>query len=257
MSDQEAQGEPSMEEILASIRRIISEDDPEGDGAKGEGDEAQAQEPAAAEPEAEEDDVLELTDEVSEDDESVPEESDMEEGPLEAASDEDSIEEDFRASMGEPEEDEPEDDEIEVEAAAAVDEPEMESDLESVEDDDLGDISFDEVEDEIEVAAVSETPVDEPVSFDVGNDIDLDAPDADSILQEETQDSTSSALSEIARAAVVQRSLAIGTGKTLEDIVREALVPELKAWLDVRLGPMVERIVREEIKKMVRRAEDL
>ncbi|WP_417453368.1 DUF2497 domain-containing protein [Kiloniella sp.] len=255
MSDQEAQGEPSMEEILASIRRIISEDDPEGDGAKGEGEEAQAQEPAAEEPEAEEDDVLELTDEVSEDEESAPEESDIEEDPLEAASDEDSIEEDFRASMGEPEEDEPEDDEIEVEAAAG--EPELESDLESVEDDDIGDISFDEVEDEIEVAALSETPLDESENFDVGNDIDLDAPDADSILQEETQDSTSSALSEIARAAVVQRSLAIGTGKTLEDIVREALVPELKAWLDVRLGPMVERIVREEIKKMVRRAEDL
>ena len=255
MSDQEAQGEPSMEEILASIRRIISEDDPEGDGAKGEGGEAQAQEPAAEEPEAEEDDVLELTDEVSEDEESVPEGSDMEEDPLEAASDEDSIEEDFRASMGEPEEDEPEDDEIEVEAAA--EEPELESDLESVDEDDIGDIAFDEVEDEIEIAALSETSEDEPEDFDIGNDIDLDAPDADSILQEETQDSTSSALSEIARAAVVQRSLAIGTGKTLEDIVREALVPELKAWLDVRLGPMVERIVREEIKKMVRRAEDL
>ncbi|KLN61453.1 hypothetical protein WH96_07470 [Kiloniella spongiae] len=248
MSDQEAeaQGEPSMEEILASIRRIISEDDPEGEAS--EGTEAQAEEPAADEPEAEDDDVLELTDEVAEDEASAEEE------PVETASDEDSIEDDFRSSMGEPEEDE-----IEVEEVA--EEPELEADQESVEDTDLGDISFDEVEveveDEIEIAAVAEEPQEEAVDIDLGDDIDLDAPDAESILQEETQDSTSSALSEIARAAVVQRSLAIGTGKTLEDIVREALVPELKAWLDVRLGPMVERIVREEIKKMVRRAEDL
>ncbi|WP_052741862.1 DUF2497 domain-containing protein [Kiloniella litopenaei] len=255
MSDQEAQGEPSMEEILASIRRIISEDDPEGDGAKGEGGEAQAEEPVVDEPEAEDDDVLELTDEVAEDEEVVPEESDaleesdVEEEAVEAVSEEDSIEDDFRSSMEEPEEDEPEANEIEVEEAA-----EEETELEAM-DDDIGDISFDEVEDEIEVAAaVTEAPEDD---VDIGDDIDLDAPDAESILQAETQDSTSSALSEIARAAVVQRSLAIGTGKTLEDIVREALVPELKAWLDVRLGPMVERIVREEIKKMVRRAEDL
>ncbi|WP_120496095.1 DUF2497 domain-containing protein [Kiloniella sp. EL199] len=237
MSDQEAQGEPSMEEILASIRRIISEDDPEGEAP--EGGEAQVEEP-----EADDDDVLELTDEVAEDEEGVAEESDVEEESIEAVSEEDSIEDDFRSSMEEPEEDEIEE---------VSEEPEPESGLEAVEEDDIGDISFDEVEDEVEVAAVVEDDVD----IDIGDDIDLDAPDAESILQEETQDSTSSALSEIARAAVVQRSLAIGTGKTLEDIVREALVPELKAWLDVRLGPMVERIVREEIKKMVRRAEDL
>ena len=48
----------------------------------------------------------------------------------------------------------------------------------------------------------------------------------------------------------------IGDGRTLEDIVREALIPELKAWLDTHLAPLVEQIVREEIKKMVRRAED-
>jgi hypothetical protein len=34
------------------------------------------------------------------------------------------------------------------------------------------------------------------------------------------------------------------------------LTPELKAWLDANLAPLVEQIVREEIKKMVRRAED-
>src|SRR5512135_677477 len=62
MSDQAAP-EPTMEEILASIRRIISEDDaPEGDAAaEAAAESAPAPEPAGAEPA---DDVLELTDRV-------------------------------------------------------------------------------------------------------------------------------------------------------------------------------------------------
>ena len=44
--------------------------------------------------------------------------------------------------------------------------------------------------------------------------------------------------------------------RTLEEVVRDALMPELKSWLDRHLPGLVERIVREEIKKMVRRAED-
>jgi cell pole-organizing protein PopZ len=68
MSDQNAQ-EPTMEEILASIRRIISEDEP-GEGGAAVPEEA-APEPAAAapapfEPEPEpEDDVLVLTDPIA------------------------------------------------------------------------------------------------------------------------------------------------------------------------------------------------
>jgi len=58
MSDAKAQQEPSMEEILASIRRIISED---ADGQKP----AAAPVPAPAEPE--DDGVLELTDKVNDD----------------------------------------------------------------------------------------------------------------------------------------------------------------------------------------------
>lgn len=74
MTDQTAQ-EPTMEEILASIRRIISEDDAPAEtaAAPAPAPEPVAPEPtpmpvvaeaapAAAEPEAAEDDVLELTD---------------------------------------------------------------------------------------------------------------------------------------------------------------------------------------------------
>lgn len=48
---------------------------------------------------------------------------------------------------------------------------------------------------------------------------------------------------------------ALGTaGKTLEDIVRDLLGPLLRAWLDDNLPAIVERLVREEIARVVREA---
>ena len=43
-------------------------------------------------------------------------------------------------------------------------------------------------------------------------------------------------------------------GPTLEDMVREELRPILKQWLDVHLPPLVERLVRLEIERVVGRA---
>jgi hypothetical protein len=40
--------------------------------------------------------------------------------------------------------------------------------------------------------------------------------------------------------------------RTLEDLVSEMLRPLLKAWLDVNLPPLVERLVREEIERVSR-----
>jgi len=86
MADPETQDEPSMEEILASIRRIISEDGEEGEEAAAAAPGDPAPEPVAeesaeqaSEPEAEAssepDDVLELTEEVDEVDAIFAEES--------------------------------------------------------------------------------------------------------------------------------------------------------------------------------------
>lgn len=52
MSDKDEKGEPTMEEILASIRQIISDEEKDEDGAEGEAQEAAPEEPAD-EPEAE------------------------------------------------------------------------------------------------------------------------------------------------------------------------------------------------------------
>ncbi len=43
-------------------------------------------------------------------------------------------------------------------------------------------------------------------------------------------------------------------GKTLEDILRELLRPLVQAWLDANLAQIVERLVREEIQRVVRDA---
>lgn len=79
------------------------------------------------------------------------------------------------------------------------------------------------------------------------------------MLAPETQAVATDALGEIVKAAASGRraGVHVGDGRSLEDIVREALTPELKSWLDANLAPLVEQIVREEVKKMVRRAEEL
>ena len=51
------------------------------------------------------------------------------------------------------------------------------------------------------------------------------------------------------RSAQVYRA-----GPTIEDLVREELRPVLKEWLDNHLPPLVERLVRTEIERVVNRA---
>ena len=70
MSDQSSQ-EPTMEEILASIRRIISEDDAPAEPAAEAAPEPELE--AEPEPEPVEEDVLELTDPIAPEPESEPE----------------------------------------------------------------------------------------------------------------------------------------------------------------------------------------
>ena len=47
-----------------------------------------------------------------------------------------------------------------------------------------------------------------------------------------------------------------GGGMTLDVLVREAIEPQLKTWLDENLEKVVERVVREEVRRLARRAED-
>lgn len=80
------------------------------------------------------------------------------------------------------------------------------------------------------------------------------APNRDLIAPEAAAAATSS-------VSTLMRSLAAGRatqvyagGPTLEDMVRAELRPLLKEWLDANLPPMVERLVRTEIERVVGRA---
>jgi uncharacterized protein len=58
----------------------------------------------------------------------------------------------------------------------------------------------------------------------------------------------------LVRALAAERTMQVHSGgPTIEDIVREELRPLLKAWLDENLPPMVERLVRVEIERVVGR----
>ena len=80
----------------------------------------------------------------------------------------------------------------------------------------------------------------------------------DGLISDDTREAATASLTDLAATAGIAGAAAQGqfaSGQTLEMLVRDALQPYLKSWLDENLAPLVERIVREEIQKMVKRAE--
>ncbi len=64
------------------------------------------------------------------------------------------------------------------------------------------------------------------------------------------------ALGQLSRAVAQDRAASISRsmGLSIEDVVREELRPLLKEWLDTHLPPLVERLVRAEIERVMSRA---
>jgi cell pole-organizing protein PopZ len=216
MTDQSAQ-EPTMEEILASIRRIISEDDAPADTAAtpaATAPEAEPEAPAAPEPEAPvvaaaatepepvaetpaEDDVLELTDRY--------------EAPAESVGDIDVV------------------DPAEAPFPAA---PHPTSEI-----------------DEPVAAAPSPTPAPTP-DYDalVGESAAASAASAFAGLH------ASFKKPEAEAAPSRSMDLNFASGSTVEAMVAEMLRPMLKDWLDANLPGIVEAQVRKEVERIARSA---
>ena len=203
MSD--AEQEPSMEEILASIRRIISDDNEQGETNETQ----QAEEEVAAEEEvvAEEEEVKAL-------EEPLP----VEESPAPT-----------------PEVDDYDDDDDEVLDLTDMDATDPEP-------------LFEEQAYQAPVSA-STAPTPEPVQ-----------PLAPAPVKEkESLVSTPQAVETMDEFARLEsklyedvQELPIGNGAvTLEGLVRELVRPMLKEWLDQHLPITVERLVREEIERLV------
>ena len=80
-------------------------------------------------------------------------------------------------------------------------------------------------------------------------------PGADALLAPAVAAATTQAIGQLLRAVAAERAAPVHRGgPSIEDVVREELRPLLKSWLDQHLPPIVERLVRAEIERVVGRA---
>ena len=77
------------------------------------------------------------------------------------------------------------------------------------------------------------------------------APAGAQVVSDPTVQLSTDVLSELARAILDRRDLAVGSrGATLEGMIREMLRPILREWLDRNLPYLIERLVKREIDLM-------
>ena len=244
MSDPKTDQEPTMEEILSSIRRIISEDNEAGsEEEKGDtvgkqqtaqGDPARQDEPVdsdAAEGKGErdfEDNVFDLTEMVSEDGSVVSIKPGGEAEPSASAEPEPEPE---PAPEPEPEpepESEPEPEpkpEPEPEPVAAAPEPEPEP----------------------AAVAPEPAPAPPPVAAE---------PKEQSLVSDLAASATTGSFAQLSQKVTSVHGVPMGaSARTLEEVVKELLKPMLKAWLDENLPPLAERLVEREIAKLAHRGD--
>lgn len=75
------------------------------------------------------------------------------------------------------------------------------------------------------------------------------------LMAPETAAAATSLIGSLVRSLSAGRATQVYSGgPTLEDLVRAELRPLLKEWLDTNLPPLVERLVRTEIERVVGRA---
>jgi cell pole-organizing protein PopZ len=213
---EENQEEPSIEEILASIRQIISDDEdetveenndievesePEPEPVVEAKPAAAAEKPEAPKPEpeiVEEDEILELTEKVDEDD----------------ALDDDILPEVDEAPMG---------------------------DFNIDFDGDDDDLDADEIE---EVAIIEE----------IEEVMDDSLAEIENIIEGEAAQATLGAFERLAQSIPVARTGS--ESNTLEDIVRDMLRPMLRQWVDANMPAIAERLVKKELERLVDKALD-
>lgn len=225
MSNQTEGQEPTMEEILASIRKIISED--------GGPEESPAQEeaPVVEEPPVAEAPVVEAPAPVVEE----AEEEILELTPADAADDVMELTE--AEAMPEPEPTPAPEPEPVPEPA-----PKPAPEREVVEDD----IAFAEPAPEPEVKKIVEAAPEPDVEEKSEPEPEFEG---DRLLSSDTEQATSAAFGALASSMLTSS----GSNRTLEDLVAQMLKPMLKAWLDENLPGVVQELVKEEIERVARR----
>ena len=106
-----------------------------------------------------------------------------------------------------------------------------------------------------EAPAVAATPAPAPAIAPLASPPELHN---EGLLAPESAAAAASSVSSLLRTLSSERSAQVYRGgPTIEDLVREELRPMLKSWLDQQLPPMVERLVRQEIERVVGKAAEL
>jgi cell pole-organizing protein PopZ len=222
------QHEPSMEEILSSIRRIIADEETEegtGDDeelgaaeaqAEALNDDADALAQAAEEDESE--DVLELTRVVRETGEVVDlkaEGAAMAESAAEPGGESEPVHQPQSYDVSK-----------EVELAPAADEP---------------------------APTIQNQPKQEKTAVEMKS-----AASKGELLSATAASAASGAFAKLSQAfqrTPAEDSVADDSGRTVEQFIEDMIRPLLKEWLDENLPPIVDRLVEKEIHKIARRAE--
>ncbi len=221
MAKAAASAEPSMEEILASIRRIIA-DEPDGK-------EAAAPKPAPVKAAAAKPEVETMAKPALEDEHISEEDLDK-----------------LFAQSGD-DEDEPE---MDVDDADDGDEPEVLdlADVGTVDEAEPLDLVEGLKDDEAEVAFAEPEPPRR-----------AEPPKAETRARPAPEPEMDEPLVSAAASATVQsafgqlsHTVLAANGRTLDDLVKEMLRPMLHAWLDENLPVIVERLVRAEIERVSR-----
>jgi len=289
--NQPASKDPSMDEILSSIRQIIADDEPPVDEpvaapevlateltVDDEGDlasmldepvempEPAPQPPAAAET-AEEPLALGVEQMLSPPSQpkAAPAPDDDEEAPL-ALSTEQMLQQPSAAPANEAVDDL-------VRAAPAPEEfgaefgDDVSEDVQMVVPDDIAFINDDDVEEEAEVPDLSDLVVDvdlasldepeaspepEPVFEEEIAASPLPDPTLTTQMSEELLEPATKAAASSAFSQLDALTLSGGNGQTVEDLIREMLRPMLKGWLDENLPGVVEKLVQREIERVSR-----
>jgi len=220
--------EPSMEEILASIRRIIADDD----ASKGKAAEPAAPPPKPAPPPPPKPAAVAPAKPAPPPPKPAPP------PPAPVTSAQDDIDAMFAAAEAEPEPKPngaaPAADILELtEAMEAA--PEPEPALQRI--DGTSDVVYDEAPPE---------PAEPPTVGEARRVFQETTGSDRNLLSPSTTAAVDSAFNSLAHTVLVQNA------RTLDDLVREMLRPMLKAWLDDNLPSLVERLVRAEIERVSR-----
>ena len=248
MTKGSAAQEPSMEEILASIRRIISDEEAlEADAAATDPDSA-APDSAGSAPETSSPDASQTISEEELEQLFGGGEGAADEMPDSGeAGDEDDADgpaptPDIAAESDQPAEAGIEEDILELSEDQALEgEPglvEVDESLELVAKPEAGE----EPETVPEEAPAAAAPTSPPPSFDYAEE----PVEGEHLLSRETDNAVSVAFQDLATTILSNNA------RTLEDLVREMLRPMLKSWLDENLPSLVERLVRAEIERVSR-----